>query len=118
MESPFKQFFLQPMTAAKIGRRRRKNRNRSKGGKKRRKNRSILVLAEQKRKERVEIIPSSSSSSLDQWREDLKLLQGAEKGKRRTRRDESFPVISSEHSIAWLCGDPSNIYNHKIITRV
>ena len=89
------------MTAAKKGQRRKKNKKRNK---KNRQSREILV--ENKEKQIL-------NNNLEKWRfhnvnysihdpSNMKMQTG-----RWKRDEEPAPVYSSEHRIAWLCGDPS-----------
>jgi hypothetical protein len=90
---------IQPVTAAKKGQRKRKNKKRNK------KNR-------QKRDVSVENLIFQNLNGKHEFNNlnysirdppNMKIKTG------RWKREEAAPVYSSEHRIAWLCGDPSKI---------
>ena len=66
----------------------------------------------------LELKEGEGSPQLERWRRRLRELLGESQGgakeeeeevgrMERTRRESVEPIYSSEHRIAWLCGDPS-----------
>ena len=88
---------IQPVTAAKKGKKRKRNKKRNKKNRQKREI-SVEKLIFQELNGRS-TFHNLTYSILDP--PNLKSKTG------RWKREEAAPVYSSEHRIAWLCGDPS-----------
>ena len=94
---------IQPVTAAKKGQKRKKNRKRNK---KNRQKRAISFDNLMRLDPNRETLFHNLNYSIHYPHHQQK---GVKTG--RWKREElAEPVYSSEHRIAWLCGDPSMIY--------